>query len=106
MVNIALDRHFQSTRQGFENTLYLVVFVLSFGLNIEVHLRGIAQRLEEVKEHLGGHLAYLFAVELGIPYQPRAASEVEAHCAKAIVHRQRVTVAFDAALAVGKACGR
>ena len=48
MVNIALDRHFQGTRQGLEDAFYFVMFVLSFGLDIEVHLRGIAQRLEEV----------------------------------------------------------
>ena len=42
--------------------------------------------LEEMKEHLGGHLANLLAMELGIPYKPGTTTEVECHLAKTIVH--------------------
>ena len=56
MIDISFYRHFDGSGQRFEDALDLVVLVLSFGLDVQVHLRCVAQTLEEVQEHLGGHL--------------------------------------------------
>ena len=56
MINVAAHSHFQSSCQGFEYAFNLVVLVLAFGLDVQIHLRCVAQTLEEVQEHLGGHL--------------------------------------------------
>ena len=96
MVYIAVDSHPQRSCQSFEYAFNLVVFVLSFCLNVEVHLRCIAETLEEVEEHLGGHLANAFATELGIPDKPGAAAEIERGLTEAVVHGQAEAVALDA----------
>ena len=49
-------------------------------------------------EHLRWHFAHLLTMELGIPYQPWSASEVQGYLAEAVIHRQTVSVAFDASL--------
>ena len=97
MINVTLDRHLDGTGQCLEDSFYLVMFVLTFGLDIEVHLGGITQRLEEMKEHFRRHLSYLFTLELGIPYQPRTTSEVQGYLTQAIVHRESIAISFDAA---------
>ena len=56
MINVAAHSHFQSSCQCFKDTFNLVVLVLAFGLDVQVHLRCVAQTLKEVQEHLGGHL--------------------------------------------------
>ncbi len=54
---------------------YLMMFVLSFGFYIKIH-PAHAQGLEEMQEHFRRHISYLLALELGIPYQPRASAKV------------------------------
>ena len=56
MINVAAYSHFQSSCQCFKDTFNLMVLVLAFGLDVQIHLRCVAQTLEEVQEHLGGHL--------------------------------------------------
>ncbi len=92
MLYIALNGHLQSTCQGLEDTLYLVVLVCALRLDVQVHTGSIRQALEEMQEHLRGHLANLLPVELGIPYQPRTASEIQADHTQAIVHRQGIAI--------------
>ena len=48
MVYVATDCHLQRTRQGFEYALNLVVFVVAFCLDIQVHFCSIGETLEEV----------------------------------------------------------
>ena len=52
MTHISLHRHADSAGQGFEGALNLVVFVLAFRFDAEIHERRIAQALEEMIEHL------------------------------------------------------
>ena len=75
-----------------------MVLVVAMSLDVEVHLRSIAEALEEMQEHLGGHIPYPLAMELGMPLQPGASAEVECHGAQTVVHRQRVAIALDATL--------
>ena len=98
MIDVATDCHFQRTGKGLEDALYLVVLVLPFGTDVEVHAGGVAQALEEVEKHLGRHFTDLLALELSIPHQPGTAAEVEGHLAQTVVHRQAVAVALNAAL--------
>ncbi len=98
VINIPLHRHLQCTCQRLENTLYLMMFVLSFGFYIKIHPGSITQGFEEVQEHFCRHVSYLLALELGIPYQPRASTKVKTHLAKAVVHRKGITIAFNAPL--------
>ena len=99
MIDVPAYSHFQCPCQCLENAFYLVVFILSLSLYVQVHARRVAQRLEEVVEHLGGHIADAFATEGGIPHQPRASAKVKAHLAQAVVHRQGITVTFNTPLA-------
>ena len=112
VIDVASDSHFEASGEGFEDAFYLVVLVFAFGTDVEVHAGCIAQRLEEVQEHFGGHFAYLLAeehfgghfayllaVERGVPYQPGTSAEIKRHLAQAIVHGQAVSVAFDTPLA-------
>ena len=96
MVYVPFDSHFQRTCQSLEDSLYLVVLILSLSLNVEVHLRSIAKTLEEVKEHLCWHLSNFLSMEAGIPYQPWASAKVECYLTQTVVHRQAVAVALDA----------
>ena len=43
MIDIAFDRHLDSTGQRLEYSFYLMMFILSFCLDIEIHLSRIAQ---------------------------------------------------------------
>ena len=98
MVDVAPDGHLEGTCEGLEDALDLVVLVLAFGLDVEVDAGGIGERLEEVMEHLGRDIAYLFAMELGIPDEPGTTAKVEGDLAEAIVHREAEAVSADAAL--------
>ena len=49
-------------------------------------------------KHLSGHIAYLFAMKLGIPHQPAASAKVECHSTAAVVHRQHEAISFYSAL--------
>jgi hypothetical protein len=95
---VTLDRHLYGTCKCLEDTFYLVMLVLAFCLDIEIHSGTIGKTLEEVKEHLRGHLAYLLTGELSIPYQPWAASEIKAYLAQAIVHWQGISIALNTSL--------
>ena len=75
-----------------------MVLVVAFSLDIQIHTCRIAQTLEEVQEHFGGHVANLLAVEFGVVNQPGAAAEIERNAAQAIVHRQAEAVTLNAAL--------
>ena len=99
MIDVALHRHLQRTGQRLEDTLNLMVLVVAVRLYIEVHHGSIAQALEEMEEHLRRHVAHPFAMEVGMPLQPRATAEVECHRTQTIVHRQGVAVALNATLA-------
>ena len=79
MIDVAPYRHLQATGQSLENSLYLMVLIHAFGLDVQVHPRRVAQALEEVEEHLGRHVAHFLATELGIPHQPKS---------RATLHRQ------------------
>jgi len=48
MIDVALHGHLQTTGQRLEDSFYLVVLVLTLGLNVQIHLRRIAEALEEV----------------------------------------------------------
>ena len=43
MIDIPLHRHLYSAGQRFENAFYLMVLVLAFRFDIQIHLGGIAQ---------------------------------------------------------------
>ena len=43
MVDVATDSHFQGTGEGFEDAFYLMMLVLAFGADVEIHLGGIAE---------------------------------------------------------------
>src|SRR5690606_1223625 len=53
---VPLHRHFDGLGKGLENGLDLVVFVPSLCLDVQVGLGPVTEGLEEVEEHLGGHL--------------------------------------------------
>ena len=73
MIDVAPYRHLQATGQSLENSLYLMVLIHAFGLDVQVHPRRVAQALEEVEKHLGRHVAHFLATELGIrPPKSRA----------------------------------
>ena len=97
MIDITADGHFQGTCEGFENALNFVMLVLAFSTNVEIHLGSITETLEEMEKHLGRHLTNALTMELGIPDEPGTTAEVETNAAQAIIHRQSITIAFDAA---------
>ena len=43
MINISLNRHLQSTCKGFKDSFYLMVLILSFRFDIQIHLCSVAQ---------------------------------------------------------------
>ena len=98
MGDVTSDRHLQTAGQSLEDTFYLVVLVLPLGFDVQVHLRGIAEALEEMEEHLRGHLANLLPFELRIPDEPWTSAKVKRHLAEAVVHGQTEAVALYAAL--------
>ena len=48
MIDITADGHFQGAGKCFEDALDFVVLVLAFGADVEVHLGGVAETLEEM----------------------------------------------------------
>ena len=87
---------FEGAGKGLEDGFYLVVLVVALGLNVQVHCCGVTQGLEEVQEHLGGHLANLFTLEFSVLDQPAAASKVQYYLSHAVIHGQGVAVALYA----------
>ena len=98
MVYVAAHGSAEGTGQGFEDGFCLMVLIVAVGLDIEVHQGGVREALEEMEEHLGGHVAYMFAMELGLPDEPGASAEVEGDMGMTVVHGQGEAVALDAAL--------
>ena len=96
--DVAADGLLEGAGKGLEDGLYLVVLVVTLGLDVQVHCSGVAQGLEEVQEHLGGHLANLFTLELGVPDKPAAASKVKHYLSHAVIHGQGVAVALYSTL--------
>ena len=68
MVDIPSGSHPDASGQSLEDAFNLVVFVGAARLDIQVHGCGVAERLEEMKEHLCRHFAYLLTFEFCIPY--------------------------------------
>lgn len=81
MVYVTSNGHAERAGQCFEYAFYLMVLVLSFGLDVEVHACCVAKAFEEVREHFGRHATDFLAFEFRVPYQPWASSEVESHMA-------------------------
>ena len=98
MEDVTTDSHLQRTCQCFEDTFNLVVFVLSFSMNVEVHACSIAERFEEMQEHLGGNVADALTLEVSIPYEPGAATKVEGNGAETVIHWQAIAITLYAAL--------
>ena len=94
--DVAADGLLESAGKSLEDGFDLVVLVVTLRLDVQVHGGGVAEGLEEVQEHLGGHFANLFALEFSVPDQPAAASEVEHYLSHAVVHGEGVTVALYA----------
>ena len=86
MIDVTADGHFEGSCQGLEDAFNLMVLVVALSTDVEVHLGGIAETLEEVQEHLGRHLTDALTMELGIPDEPGASTKVEADAAEAVVH--------------------
>ena len=48
MIDITSHGHLQCTGQRLEDPFYLMVLILTLGLDIQIHLRSIAEALEEM----------------------------------------------------------
>ena len=48
MIDITAHGHLQCSGQCLEDSFYLVVLVLTLGLDVQIYLRGITEALEEV----------------------------------------------------------
>ena len=97
-MDVAAEGHAQAARKSLEDALNLVVLVLPVGSDVEVDACSIGEALEEMEEHLGGHVADVFAAELCLPLEPGTAAEVKGDGAEAVVHRKRESVTFDTTL--------
>ena len=64
MCNVSADCHSQASCKSFEDAFYLVVLILAFCLDIQIHSCAVGQTLEEVQEHFRRHLADFLATEL------------------------------------------
>ena len=98
MMDIPSDGHLQRSGQCLEYAFYLMVLIVTLGLDVHVHPGTVTKALEKMEEHLRRHIAYPFATELSLPYQPRPASEIECHLCQTIVHRQTETIPLYATL--------
>ena len=98
MVYVAAHGCSEGTGQGFEDGFCLVVLIITIGLDIEIHEGCVREALEEMEEHLGGHVAHVLAMERCLPDEPGTAAEIERHMGMTVVHRQGETVALYAAL--------
>ena len=96
MFGIAPHSFSQGAGEGFEEAFGLVVLVGARGVQMEVHLGSDGEGVEEMVEHFGGHVAYAFALERGVPNEPGAPAQVEGALAEAVVHREHVAVALHA----------
>ena len=96
MVDIPSGSHPDASGQSLEDAFNLVVFVGAARLDIQVHGCGVAERLEEMKEHFGRHVSDAFPFEFSIPDKPCTSSEIECHLAETVVHGQAEAVSFDA----------
>ena len=56
-----------------------MVLILSFCLDVEVHLGRVTQTFKEMEEHLCRHLTDTLPLERGIPYKPGTTAEIECH---------------------------
>ena len=99
MIYIPTNCHFQTTRKRLKNSFDFVMLILATRLDVQIHPRGIAQAFEEMQEHLCRHLTDALTMELGIPDQPGPSTEIQSHLTETIVHRKRIAITFDAALA-------
>ena len=61
MVVVALDGHAQGTGESLEDGLNLVMFIGAQCFDGEVYLCAVRETFEEMKNHLGGHVAYPLA---------------------------------------------
>ena len=77
MMNVTAYGHLDAAGESLEDTFYFVVLIGSLGFDMEVHTVRISQRLEDMEEHLGRHVANLFSVNGGVPYQPGPSAEIE-----------------------------
>ena len=98
VVDISLYSHLDATGECLEDSLNLVVLVVTLSFDVKVHLSSIANALEEMEEHLSRHLANLLPVKLSIPYQPRATSEIECYLTETVIHRKGIAVTLYATL--------
>jgi hypothetical protein len=98
MCNVSSDSHSQASCESFEDAFYLVVLVLAFCLDIQIHSGAVGQTLEEVQEHFCWHLSDFLAMELCIPHQPRSSAKVKGNLTKAIIHRQTIAITLYATL--------
>ena len=79
MVDIAIDSHLKAACKRLEDSFYLMVLIVALRLDVEIDASTVAERLEEMQEHLGRHVSYPFAVELRIPHKPRSSTEIECY---------------------------
>ena len=92
MMDVATDSHLQCPSQCLEDAFYLMMLIVSFCSYIEIHACTVTEAFEEVEEHLCGHVSYLLAMELRLPYQPGATTEIKGYFAETVVHGQTETV--------------
>ena len=88
VVYVTTDGCTERAGKGLEDGLGLVMFVIAFGLDIEVHEGSVGETLEEMEEHLGGNVADALSVEGGLPDEPGASAKVEGHVGMTVVHGQ------------------
>ena len=85
---------FQRPRKSLKYTFYLMMFVLTLRLHIEIYHSIVGKTLEKVKEHFGRHVAYFFAVKISIPHRPRTTGKVQRNLTQAIVHGKTESVSL------------
>ena len=77
----------QGATKGFEQALYTVVIVFTFGFQVERHAHGVRERTEEVLDHLGAEIAHALVGKLPALYSVRATRDIQRAAGKAFVHR-------------------
>src|SRR5674476_649271 len=53
-----------------------MMFIFSFGLDVQIDLSGIAKRFKEVIKHLCGDIPNIIPFKFYLPYKPGASSKV------------------------------
>ena len=94
MGNISAHSHAKTTGKSFEDTFYLVMLILTFSLDVEIHASAVRKALEEMHEHLSRHLTYPLAMKLRVPNQPWASSKIQCHLTQAIIHGETIAIAL------------